>query len=386
MHGWYFIDLSEVDVEVLMELITNQDKFQNNLAFTEENLKKLNEWGKSIKTMPKAKRSEFILQKIKEEFDNGNSSIKCLVDAEANEMSEAEKSIMIKKHAQEEADQLQLLKDQIEAESLMLNTEKLRLQKEIKQLEERKQKAAQATPESLKELKENICNVALELNAQKEKNTKDQQEVKELTDLLDSLNSSINFANADFTTNWLDEFDKKFKSETRHNFNAIEVHKSVNELLKKFEKEYDFNIIDPVDEEKDQKELRHQIWQLELQKEQMGPMLYWEDMLTSEDKKRLIKMHDTQDLNEIKYIENRVTKVIKNIDPSYKIDTAGMNKLTIQTSDAFYKKALLKCRNKMIEKRVELVQKETQIQTKTKEFWEGKLKQLEASVLGSDTP
>lgn len=139
-----------------------------------------------------------------------------------------------------------------------------------------KESCVKVTTDSLRELKEEISTTALDLNTQKEKNSKDEKEIRELRELLNSLNKHIEFADTEFTTNWLDEFDKLYESQYKatkfpdkmntltYNMNSNEIYKSMNVLLKKMEKEYNFNAIDPIDEARDLEELKKRFKENEL--------------------------------------------------------------------------------------------------------------------------
>jgi hypothetical protein len=56
-----------------------------------------------------------------------------------------------------------------EQQSLKLNIEKKKLQKELKDLEEKRNSGNNVTTDSIKELKENIRAISLDYNSQKEK-------------------------------------------------------------------------------------------------------------------------------------------------------------------------------------------------------------------------
>lgn len=106
-----------------------------------------------------------------------------------------------------------------EQESLKLNIEKKKLQKELKDL----YSGSSVTTDSIKELKENIRSLSLEYNTQRENliseypnqgikapnSSSDNKMQIELEELIKSLNKNIDFADNDFTANCLDEFDKK---------------------------------------------------------------------------------------------------------------------------------------------------------------------------------
>jgi signal recognition particle GTPase len=197
-------------------------------------------------------------------------------------------------------------KEFFETQSKKLIAEKLKLQKEIKELQENKTSKNKVTTDSLRELKDYIGTTALELNAQKEKNSRDEKALKELNELLSCLKQNVEYADTEFTTNCLDEFDRRFASETKNHFNATEIYKSITSLLKKTEKDYDFNAIDPIDEERDYMDLKQKLIQLEKHREQMGPITSREDFLTQSDKESIDKIEDIKDLNALKCLEDKI--------------------------------------------------------------------------------
>lgn len=57
--------------------------------------------------------------------------------------------------------------------------------------------------------------------------------------------------------------------ENKGQVNATEIYKSITNLLKKIEKDYKFNAIDPIDEERDYTDLKHKLIAYERHKLQM---------------------------------------------------------------------------------------------------------------------
>jgi hypothetical protein len=161
----------------------------------------------------------------------------------------------------------------------------------------------------------------VELNYQKEHNKKEEKNIKELRDVLNLFRQNIEFADGEFTSKLnsnlqlnfvgcLDEVDKQYIVEAKRDFSATDLKNSINEFLAKIEKEYDFNAIDPIDATRDQQELSEKLKQLEKFREEMGPMLYQENLLTADDKAKLTDIDNQTDLNVIKDLENKIMKLL----------------------------------------------------------------------------
>lgn len=168
---------------------------------------------------------------------------------------------------------------------------------------------------------ENVCNSVIELNSQIEENNREEKSIKELKDILSVFKQNIEFADGEFTAKLnsnlhlnfvgcLDEIDRQYIVETKRGFNPTELKNSINEFLSKIEKEYNFNAIDPIDATRDQQELAEKLKQLEKFREEMGPMLYQENLLTAEEKAKLTDIDNQTDLNAIKELENKILKLL----------------------------------------------------------------------------
>lgn len=78
------------------------------------------------------------------------------------------------------------------------------------------------------------------------------------------LNESFESWEKEFTTDCLDKFDEMMTNGlSQSDDSANEIYKAIASLLKKVEKDYDFNAIDPIDEERDNIELKHKLLSLE---------------------------------------------------------------------------------------------------------------------------
>jgi hypothetical protein len=174
--------------------------------------------------------------------------------------------------------------------------------------------------------------------------------------------------------------------EAKDQFNANDIYKSIIGLLKNIEKDYNFNAIDPIDEERDHVDLKHKLLQLEKHREQMNAMGFRrEDRLTQEDQAKIANIQSIKDLNEIKLLENRVIKLLKTRDIEINPQLPHFDPATLDLSDEYYKGVILKARGKMMDKKMDLLNLETEYNSKKKEFYQEKLDQLETDIFGNNS-
>lgn len=275
-------------------------------------------------------------------------------------------------------------KSEYESQSIKLNAERRKLKAEIDALTKKTSsvKAPTETPmEVIKKIKEQIGITALKLNSQKEKNKRDEKCVKELKELLESLKENIEYSDTKFSKECLSLFDKCFYStDNSTKFWANDVYKAITKLLKDVEKKYDFNAIDPIDEERDHADLKFKLMSYEKHKEQLGPVFMREDTLSQSDKNKIDALDEIKDLNELKRLEDRVFKLLKHKDPSVENHAQVLNDATLDVSDSYYKKSIMKARGKMIDKKQELVDKESELNWKQKEVYTDKINKLEDAL------
>lgn len=138
--------------------------------------------------------------------------------------------------------------------------------------------------------------------------------------MLKDLEESIEFSESEFETKYLSKFDTildKFDTESSEGY-ANDAYKAIVALIKQAEKEYDFNIIDPVDEERDHIELKHKLLSYEKAKHESNPILIEkidDDVLTDTDRLLFDKIEEIKDLNELKQAEDRIVKLLRARDP-----------------------------------------------------------------------
>jgi len=281
-----------------------------------------------------------------------------------------------------EIDSLKLKKAQYELKYKKLIAEKAQLQNDYTKLAN-SHDSSSAKMDGLKDLKDQIGNHVLELNSLKEKNNRDEKSVNELKQLMKDLQESVEFSENEFSTNCLDKFDQIMTGDSSigsNNNNANDIYKTITALLKQVEKDYEFNGIDPVDEERDHMELKHKLLSYEKARHEMNPILVNEDILTQQDKNQLEIIEEIKDLSEIKRLEDRIIKLLKNKNAPIEMNTSDLDKSTIELSDSYYKKAIVKARGRMVDKQTEYLNKEHELNSKTNDFYSKFLSQLETQL------
>mmetsp|Transcript_17989 Transcript_17989/g.15913 ORF Transcript_17989/g.15913 Transcript_17989/m.15913 type:complete len:85 (+) Transcript_17989:736-990(+) len=73
--------------------------------------------------------------------------------------------------------------------------------------------------------------------------------------------------------------------------------------------------------------------------------------LTPDETKAIQKIENSEDLNQIKMIEDRVVKILDNLGMDTSQYTKDSDKDTLELSDAYYKRVILKSREKMMEQK-----------------------------------
>jgi chromosome segregation ATPase len=131
------IELSEIDVDVLIELISQQDKFDSNFEYTKEDISELNKWGDELRKLPQGKRSEYISLKI-------------------DELQARHKKRIQKVKEEDEVQRFEELKEakrQLEDECAKLTGYKNKLNRELKEIDDKKAKGTKSNLDYLKEIK-----------------------------------------------------------------------------------------------------------------------------------------------------------------------------------------------------------------------------------------
>ena len=242
------------------------------------------------------------------------------------------------------------------------------LNKEIKDIQSKSKSDSHPTLDSINLIRNDIADTVGALNFQKEQNHAEEESIEDLKLLLSSLKELVNYAETEFTTKWLDEFDKWFFVDSKPRTNAVELYKSITNLLKRVEKEYEFNAIDPIDEERDYTDLKKKLIAYEKHKLNVIKSESQDDLLSHEDKSKLFKIDEIKDLNELKRLEDLIIGVLtkKNIKIGYNLD--AIENSTLELSNGYFKKAIFKERDKMINKKSELVTKQIELNWKRGEY------------------
>lgn len=234
---------------------------------------------------------------------------------------------------------------------------------------------------SIRDLKDQIANHVLELNDLKEKNTRDLKAVNELKQLMKDLQEGVDCWENEFTTNCLDKFDEIMNKElSDSNESANEIYKSIASLLKKAEKDYDFNAIDPIDEDRDHIELKHKLLSLEKAKHEKKLLLAEEDNLSEDEKSKLDQIENIKSLSEIKALEDKVILLLKKNSVPIEEHIPSLDQETHEVSDSYFKKSIIKARGRLIERQRELLDKEHELNSKTNDFYSNNLSQLETKI------
>jgi hypothetical protein len=214
----------------------------------------------------------------------------------------------------------------------------------------------------INECRDSIANKVLEINALKEKKSRDEAHITmpftQMLELLRDLEISLEFAETEFSEKYLDKCEQVLTNvdfEHSDGF-ANETYKAIVALLKQAEKEHEFNVIDPVDEDRDHIELKHKLLSFEKSKHEMNPILaHDENRLSDEDKIQFEQIDDMKDLDELKIAEDKLVKLLRaknGLPDSY---TPELDKETLELSDSYYKKAIMRARGRMINKQKEFV-------------------------------
>ena len=240
----------------------------------------------------------------------------------------------------------------------------------------------------INECRNSIADKVIEINSIRERNRQKDgvamsTPYKHVLSLLNELESSLDIADNEFSEKYLDQCEQvltKIDFENCEGF-ANETFKAIMNLLKQAEKEYDFNVIDPVDEDRDQMELRHKLLSFEKSKHEMNPILaHDENKLSDEDKIQFEQIEDMRDLDEIKRVEDKLVRLLraKNALPdSY---TPELDRETLELSDSYYKKAIVRARTRMVDMQREYVTKETDLNAKINKLYTSKLGHIEAQI------
>lgn len=84
-------------------------------------------------------------------------------------------------------------------------------------------------------------------------------------------------------------------------------------------------------------------------------------------------------------MENRVVKLLKVRDIEINPQLPHYDPATLDLSDEYYKGVILKARGKMMDKKMELLNLETEYNTKKKELYQDKLEELENDIFGNNS-
>lgn len=164
------------------------------------------------------------------------------------------------------------------------------------------------------------------------------------------------------------------------NESANEIYKSIASLLKKAEKDYDFNAIDPIDEDRDHIELKHKLLSLEKAKHEKKLLLAEEDNLSEDEKFKLDQIENIKSLSEIKALEDKVILLLKKNSVPIEEHIPSLDQETHEVSDSYFKKSIIKARGRLIERQRELLDKEHELNSKTNDFYSNNLSQLETKI------
>ena len=226
-------------------------------------------------------------------------------------------------------------------------------------------------------MRNEISDIAYQLNDQKEQWNAEEKSIEDLKLLLSSLKEAVDYSETEFSTKWLDEFDKWFFIDSKPQTSAVELYKSITNLLKRVEKDFEFNAIDPIDEERDYTDLKKKLITYEKHKLGCAKSEQADDLLSQDDKSKLLNIDNIRDLSEIKRLEDLIIGILskKNIKIGYNLD--AIENSTLEVSNGFYKSSIFKERDKMIDKKAELVSKQIELNAITKLFYTEKLKLCE---------
>ena len=235
------------------------------------------------------------------------------------------------------------------------------------------------------EHRHNIADTVLKVNEVREQKIQEEStsenSVYKMKKLLEELNNGYEQPQMHL----LDKFDKILQNPDLANCDgyANETFNAIINHLKHIEKSYEFNAIDPIDEERDHIELKHKLLKFEKSRHETNPILVQEENNLSESEKLKSKINKSKDLNEIKKIENKITKLLvansldsENLDDEIEINDQD----TLDLSESYYKKSIIRARKRMIDKQVEYVDRMYELNSKTNDFYSDNLSKLETRI------
>ena len=76
--------------------------------------------------------------------------------------------------------------------------------------------------------------------------------------------------------------------------------------------------------------------------------------LTPEETKAIQRLENLENLNQIKVLEDRVLKILSNLGVDTSAYTEKANKETLELSDAYFKRTILKARQRMMEQKAQI--------------------------------
>ncbi|CAI2371863.1 unnamed protein product [Moneuplotes crassus] len=309
-----------------------------------------------------------------------------------------------RRHA--EFNQLKCLKETISEECMALNAKYKNLRKEISDLKSTDKKEIEQK-QVIQHLKDSIVTTTLEYNQMKEQNKVKEEELDKLKEFQQSLNKNIEFADTEVIAHFLEdnEFLQNKVVDGVHNpnqdYTATELFVMITEMLKKLEKQHNFNAIDPIDEERDHLDLKHKIDQLILQRKHLQAMgIKNEERLSGEEQEKIHRIDDCDDLNEVKLLEDRLLKMLENLGEDTTEYRQECDKDSLELADTYhllaevgrvdstlttkFTKTILKARGKMIESKADLLEAEKQYHSAKHKVLQQKLEELEKEIFGTD--
>ena len=109
-----------------------------------------------------------------------------------------------------------------------------------------------------------------------------------------------------------------------------------------------------------------------------------EERLTSGEQNKIHSIDSWEDLNEIKILENRCLKILDNLGDDTSEYRKNCDRDTLELSDNYYKKIILKTRLKMIEEKGNLHDIQYEYHSKKHKLYKDKLNELESEIFGQE--
>lgn len=104
------------------------------------------------------------------------------------------------------------------------------------------------------------------------------------------------------------------------------------------------------------------------------------DSLSLEEKEKLDEVDSIKDLSEIKALEDKVVLLLKSNNVPIEDYIPDLDQETHKVSDSYYKKSIIKARERLIERQKELLEKEHELNSKNNDFYSNNLSQLETKI------